>query len=143
MKWSFLILITILFTFACEHSSTQHETKVYSQQDVKEVIDDFFKALGTGDSTLMGNLLTEDFHMFEHDVRWNEDSLLSLMPFTLGRVWEVSELDINQKDGLVHVSYFNNSANPKGRSWFESLLLTEMTDGLKIKFMHSTKLYLK
>ena len=141
MKPAYLILILMFVFFACQNAS-QHQSKAYTQEEVKTVIDDFFSALSQGDSTLMRSLLTEDFHMFEHDVRWNQDSLLSLMPVTLGRIWEVSELDINQEHGLVHVSYFNNSANPKGRSWFESMLLTETKDGLKIKFMHSTKLYL-
>lgn len=142
MKPFYLLLVFMLSFFACQNTS-QHRSKAYTDEDVKAVIDDFFISLSQGDSTLMKSLLTEGFHMFEHDVRWNEDSLLSLMPRTLGRIWEVSELDVSQENGLVHVSYFNHSKKPEGRSWFESMLLTETREGLKVKFMHSTKLYLK
>lgn len=82
--------------------------------------------------------------MFEHDEIWNVDSLLSLMPNTIGRKWSIEDLQVSQSDNLVHIYYFNKSINPVGRSWYESMLLETYSDGrLKIKFMHSTKLYLK
>lgn len=142
-RLSTTVLFLVIIVGSCQQQESSTSKAVRSEQAIKTIIDDFFVALGSNDSTGLTDLLTNDFHMFEHDQRWNADSLRSLMPKTIGRQWEVSELVINQDKELIHVSYFNNSLNPKGRSWFESILLTDSESGLKIKFMHSTKLYLK
>lgn len=131
------------YTLLLPASRIFESRKKNSTQAIKTIADDFFLVLGSADSTKLRDLLTTDFHMFEHDQRWGIDSLLWLMPRTIGRKWEVSELAIDQGAELIHISYYNNSLAPKGRSWYESMLLINTDEGLKIKFMHFTKLYLK
>ncbi|MBO3697084.1 hypothetical protein [Roseivirga sp. E12] len=140
MKKHFLLLSTALFMLpAC----TAPVEKKISDEMVTTIASDFFVALETGDTTLMKSLLTEDFEMFEHDVVWNVDSLLSLMPNTLGRKWSIVDPVIQTEAGIAHIYYFNQGINPSDRSWYESMLLESTETGPKIKFMHSTKLYLK
>ena len=101
------LLLSVLF-YSCEKPDSQNNAfELRSKSEVKSVIDNFFIALGSDDSAAMEQILTNDFHMFEHDHRWNIDSLISLMPKTIGRVWEVSELEITQGKELTHVSYYN------------------------------------
>ncbi|OEK01028.1 hypothetical protein BFP97_05680 [Roseivirga sp. 4D4] len=121
----------------------QTSSSPITDDEVNSVALDFFVALGTGDTTLMSSILTEDFEMFEHDVIWNTDSLLSLMPNTLGRKWSILDPVIQSEGSLAHLYYFNQGITPSDRSWYESMLLEKSDEGLKIKFMHSTKLYLK
>ena len=122
---------------------TPENQSFFTQEKAHEYVNDFFKALSTGDSTLMANLLTEDFEMYEHEVLWNQDSLLSLMPLTQGRVWRVDSISFHVDEDIAHVYYFNESDKPKGRSWYESMLFIRESDKWRIRFMHSTKLYLK
>ncbi len=145
MKKHFIYSLIIASTLcACQITSTKNKTERPSLSTIEYIADDFFIALGTGDTTLMQQILSDDFQMFEHDEIWNVDSLLSLMPNTIGRKWSIEDLQVSQSDNLVHIYYFNKSINPVGRSWYESMLLETYSDGrLKIKFMHSTKLYLK
>ncbi len=144
MKKHFIYSLIIVSTLcACQITSTKNKTERPSLSTIESIADDFFIALGTGDTTLMQQILSDNFQMFEHDEIWNVDSLLSLMPNTIGRKWSIEDLEISQSDDLVHIYYFNNSINPIGRSWYESMLLTPSEGRWKIKFMHSTKLYLK
>ncbi len=143
-RLSTYLTITILAVlYACSNENRHEETDRVRLKEIEAIPNNFFKALGTGDTTLLKSLLTPDFFMFEHDEYWTADSLLKLMHLTLGRVWEVNDLKMNKDNKLVHVSYFNNSLAPQGRSWYESMLIINTIEGLKIKFMHSTKLYLK
>ncbi|OEK04467.1 hypothetical protein [Roseivirga misakiensis] len=139
----YLALSLILLQLSCEKASNSETLEPWADSDIKSVIDDFFTALGNADSTSMRKLVSEDFHMFEHDVKWNVDSLVALMPLTIGRKWEVRELAIAQDNELIHVNYFNQGVIPNDRSWFESMLIRKVNGELKIDFMHSTKLYLK
>ena len=135
--WTIGSLVLLL---SCETPENQSS---FTQEKAHEHVNDFFKALSTGDSTLMSNLLTEDFEMYEHEVLWNQDSLLSLMPLTLDRVWRVDSISFHVDENIAHVYYFNESDKPKGRSWYESMLFIRESNKWKIRFMHSTKLYLK
>ncbi|WP_139135199.1 hypothetical protein [Roseivirga sp. 4D4] len=144
MKKLISILFTTLFLLsACMSVDRQTSSSPITDDEVNSVALDFFVALGTGDTTLMSSILTEDFEMFEHDVIWNTDSLLSLMPNTLGRKWSILDPVIQSEGSLAHLYYFNQGITPSDRSWYESMLLEKSDEGLKIKFMHSTKLYLK
>lgn len=145
MKRFYIVLVIILLVAfsSCNGKKREATNTSISNQEIKKVANDFFIALGTSDTTLLTNLVSDDFYMFEHEQRWTLDSLLSLMPMTIGRVWELKDIDINKNKELVHISYFNNSINPVGRSWYESMLIKKTDSGLKIRFMHSTKLYLK
>ncbi|MDX1629322.1 MAG: hypothetical protein R3345_11520 [Fulvivirga sp.] len=105
-------------------------------------MNNFFLSLSEGDTSLMKQVTTDDFILFEHDVIWNTDSLLELMPMTLGRIWEIRDFQHTATGHFAHVHYFNISKSPKGKSWLESALLVKENQQLKIKFMHSTKLYL-
>lgn len=105
-------------------------------------MEDFFTALSTADTLLMRQITADDFVMYEHDSIWNTDSLLSLMSRTEGRIWEIQEFYFTANGGIGHFNYYNISRNPIGRDWHESGLIVQTEDGLKLKFMHSTKLYL-
>ena len=91
-RLSTTVLFLLIVLGACQRQEPPTSKAVRSEQAIKTIIDDFFLALGSNDSTKLKGLLTDDFHMFEHDQRWNADSLRSLMPKTVGRQWEVSEL---------------------------------------------------
>ena len=80
--------------------------------------------------------------MYEHDEIWNTDSLLSLMPLTEGRIWEIRDFSLTADGKIAHFNYFNQGVVPADRSWFESGLIIQTEHELKLKFMHSTKLYL-
>lgn len=142
MKKILLSLFCLVLLFSCQQNS-ESPVQAVAQEDAEAVVNNLFTALATGDTTLMENTLTADFHMFEHELRWNKDSLLSLMPHTLGRIWEISEVKMEQDGDLIHLSYFNDSKKPLGRSWLESVLIEKQAGALRIKFMHSTKLYLQ
>lgn len=142
-KHIFIPLSCLFLIISCQKTDTINNIESISIQNIESTANDFFKALGTGDTTLMKRLLTHDFEMFEHDEIWNTDSLLSLMPNTIGREWSVEDLKISQDGDLVHLYYFNRSIKPKDRSWYESMLMKASGKELKIKFIHSTKLYLK
>lgn len=142
-KHILLASASLCLLLACTPKDTSQPTPKISDKEITSVANDFFVALGTGDSTLMNRLLSQDFKMFEHDVIWNADSLLSLMPNTLGREWSVVDPIIQAEGDLAHLYYFNQGILPSDRSWYESMLIERTKDGLKIKFMHSTKLYLK
>ncbi len=138
-----LLLFTLISLTACIPKDNRALNDSIPDDQITSIASDFFVALGTGDTTLMRSLLAEDFEMFEHDVIWNTDSLLSLMPNTLGRKWSIVDPVVQTQGSLAHLYYFNQGITPSDRSWYESMLLEEAEDGLKIKFMHSTKLYLK
>lgn len=107
-----------------------------------QTMNGFFTSLSTADTTLLEQLTTDDFVLYEHDQIWNRDSLLALMPYTSGRIWEIQDFNAETEGGIAHVYYFNLSRKPEGRSWLESALLVDHNGQPKIKFMHSTKLYL-
>jgi len=138
-----LLLFTFILLAACMPKDNQTLNESIADDQVTSIASDFFIALGTGDTTLMKSLLTEGFEMFEHDLIWNTDSLLSLMPNTLGRKWSIVDPVVQTEGSLAHLYYFNQGITPSDRSWYESMLMEKSDDGLKIKFMHSTKLYLK
>lgn len=128
---------------SCAHKTDQPVENSMTEQEATQVVNAFFEALSEGDSLKMRSLLAPEFYMFEHDVIWNEDSLLWLMPRTLGRIWTVHDVTFSTQGDMGHIAYYNESAKPLGRSWYESMLLKKADGELKIHFMHSTKLYLK
>lgn len=144
MKKHILLLSALtIFITSCGKNTSSSRLATISSQEIETVANDFFTALGSGDSTLMRRLLTEDFEMYEHDQVWNIDSLLSLMPNTLGRKWSIVDPVIHTEGLTGHIYYFNQGINPSDRSWYESMLLEKDGGNLRIKFMQSTKLYLK
>ncbi|MFY0594533.1 hypothetical protein [Roseivirga sp.] len=141
---SILTLFFILSFTSCNQTKLSENVPVkWEDSEVKSIIDDFFIALGTSDSTKMNSILSNEFYMFEHDELWTSEQLTALMPLTVGREWEVKDLKVKQNGDLIHVSYFNQGIIPDDRSWFESMLIKDYDGTLKIEFMHSTKLYLK
>lgn len=136
------VLIFICTIISCQPNENT-ESPTVSLETIESLANDFFIALGTGDTTLLTKVLSDDFDMFEHDELWRTSDLLALMPNTLGRKWSVQELKVSQSGKLIHIYYFNQGKIPKDRSWLESMLMEQTAQGLKIKFMHSTKLYLK
>jgi len=136
------ILICICIIVSCQPKE-RIESPSISLETIESIAHNFFTALGTGDTTLLNKVLSNDFIMFEHDEVWNTDSLLSLMPNTIGREWSIQDLKVSQSGNLAHVYYFNQGTIPADRSWLESMLMEQNGEALKIKFMHSTKLYLK
>jgi len=134
----FCFLLFLLVLVSCRESTQPAITSAEAEQ----TMNDFFTSLSTADSTLLTQLTTDDFVLYEHDQIWNRDSLLALMPYTTGRIWEIQDFNAETGGHIAHVYYFNLSRNPEGRSWLESALLVDANGGPKIKFMHSTKLYL-
>lgn len=117
-------------------------TPSISDEEAEQIMNDFFTSLSEADTTLLNNITTDDFYLFEHDVIWNADSLLNLMSRTQGRVWVIKDFKVVKDGDIAHFNYFNESANPVGRSWLESGVLVREEGDVKIKFLHSTKLYL-
>ena len=134
------IMATLLIS--CETKQYDEET-ILSQEAGISTIENFFMALGTGDTLLLQKSLTENFYMYEHDEVWETDDLLGLMPLTLGRKWSFKDIHFKSEGNLAHITYFNQGVIPDDRSWLESALLVVEGDSLKIRFLHSTKLYLK
>lgn len=114
-----------------------------SAAESEQIMNDFFTALSTSDTTLLTSITSDNMVMFEHEEIWSRDSLLALMPLTGGRIWEIQDIEVVSEGDISHVHYYNLSRKPEGRSWLESALLVRQNDQLKIQFMHSTKLYLK
>jgi len=140
MKKTTLILLIFSLLIACE---SKNEGPSFSKENAHEMIKEFYQALSTGDSTLMSSVLSLQFEMYEHEVLWNEDSLLWLMGATQGRIWRVDEITFHEEGKFAHAYYYNESDKPLGRSWYESMLFKKEGDEWKIRFMHSTKRYLK
>ena len=140
MKQFVLTTVISVFFLACTH--TGKSSKI-TPPEAKDLVDNFYKALSTGDTLLMNKLLTDDFEMYEHKVLWTQDSLLALMPLTKDRIWRIDTLTLQTEDELAHIYYYNESDRPKGKSWYESMLLTNKNGQWQIKFMQSTKRYLK
>jgi len=134
----FYSLLFALVLVSCKQSTQPAITSAEAEQTMT----DFFTSLSTADSTLLTQLTTDDFVLYEHDQVWNRDSLLALMPYTTGRIWEIQDFNAETEGNIAHVYYFNLSRKPEGRSWLESALLVDADGRAKIKFMHSTKLYL-
>ena len=131
-----------MLLISCKTKQHNEETSS-SQDEAIAIIENFFTALGTADTLLLQNSLTEDFYMYEHDEVWKTDDLLGLMPMTLGRKWSFKDIHFKSGGNLGHITYFNQGIIPDDRSWLESALLVAEGDSLKIRFLHSTKLYLK
>ncbi len=143
MKKSLIaVLIGTCMIVSC-HPEVKIASAPFALETIEGIANDFFIALGTGDTTRLNKVLSDDFIMFEHDQTWNTDSLLSLMPNTIGRVWSIQDLKVSQDGDLVHIHYFNQGVVPKDRSWHESMLMNASGQELKIQFIHSTKMYLK
>jgi hypothetical protein len=132
--------LLVLLTIGCKST---HNDEVLTKDQAHEMVRDFYSALSKGDSTLMSSLLSKDFVMYEHEVLWNQDSLLWLMSLTKDRIWRVDEIDHHANGDLTHIYYYNESDNPIGRSWYESMLFIREEDSWKIRFMQSTKRYLQ
>jgi len=137
-----LIFFSVFSLLAIGCKSTDNPPP-FTKDQAHDMVKDFYSALSTGDSTLMNELLSEEFIMYEHEVLWNQDSLLRLMPLTKDRIWRVDEIDYHSDGALTHIYYYNESDNPKGRSWYESMLFTVEDNAWKIRFMQSTKRYLQ
>lgn len=138
MKKGFLILLSISLMHSCV---SKNETSTFTKEQAHELVDQFYNALSRGDSLLLKRVLAEDFTMYEHEVQWNIDSLLALMPLTQGRIWRIDEVNFKTRADIAHIYYYNESDRPKGRSWYESMLIVKENEW-KIQFMHSTKRYL-
>ncbi|MFN1836030.1 hypothetical protein AB2B38_012265 [Balneola sp. MJW-20] len=135
-------LFAALLTIVIGCNSEIPDNPVISEADSRQIMTDFFTALSTADTTLMIQLTSDDMIMYEHEQIWTRDSLLALMPATLGRIWEIQDVTVRSEGELSHIHYYNISRKPVGRSWLESALLVRDEGEIKIKFMHSTKLYL-
>ena len=142
MKKTTLSSLILLLLLACDVNHTPKNAAI-SEKEVTTCIEQFFEALANSDSLLLKQTLSKDFYMFEHDEIWNTDSLLALMPATLGRKWSVNEERITIIDNTGHISYFNQGIIPPDRSWLESALVVKENGSTKVVFLHSTKLYLK
>lgn len=142
MKYLLTALLIAFISTLNGCSNEETNSSVITKAEAVSVMDDFFTALSTADTSLMISLTHDDMIMYEHVEVWNRDSLLSLMPLTKGRAWEVQELKIESAGNISHVYYFNQGRIPSDRSWLESALLVRDESAVKIKFMHSTKLYL-
>lgn len=114
-----------------------------TKKEAVSFADDFFKALGSGDTLYLQHHLADDFVLYEHDQVWNIDSLLSLMPLTQGRVWEIQKPHFVNNGAIGHLYYYNQGVTPSDRAWLESMLMERQGSELKLRFMQSTKLYLK
>jgi len=135
-----LILTIIVLSwplYACSDQSPG-----IAHDEAEHTMREFFSALSKADTSLMHQVTTDDFVLYEHDLIWNRDSLLNLMQATKGRIWEIKNPVVHTRGDLAHIYYYNVSRNPVGRSWYESALLVKQKDTLRLKFMHSTKLYL-
>lgn len=136
------LMVILLFAGLIYACSEPNREQTLSGANAEQIMNDFFTALSTADSTLLNRITTEDFTLYEHDVIWNRDSLFSLMPSLQGRIWEIRNAKVQVGDDLAHIHYYNVSRKPEGRSWLESALLVRRNDTLRIAFLHSTKLYL-
>lgn len=135
------LLLSLLIILLINASCTDSQPAI-SPNEAEQTMNNFFTALSTTDSTLIREVTTDDFTLYEHEEIWNRDSLLSLMPYTGGRIWEIKDFKSISEGDLAHVHYYNVSRKPADRSWLESALLIRDEGRLKIRFMHSTKLYL-
>lgn len=133
-----IITASVGILFGC-----QEERSEITAEKAENTMDDLFTALSNADTTLLKQVTTDDFTLFEHEEVWNRDSLLALMPATEGRIWEIKDAEVYAKEDVAHIHYFNQSRKPENRAWLESALLIRDENGdVRIKFMHSTKLYL-
>lgn len=138
MKKALLFLLIIPLINSC---FSKKEASPFVKEQAHKLVDQFYDALSKGDTLLLKRVLSEDFIMYEHEVQWNIDSLLALMPLTQGRIWRVDDINFVTRDDIAHVYYYNESDRPRGRSWYESMLLVRENEW-RIQFMHSTKRYL-
>ena len=137
-----VLAVVLLFIMGgCSGTDTNTGTDI-SKGEAEQTMEDFFRALSTADTTLIQQITTDDFILYEHDAIWNRDSLLSLMSATKGRNWEIQDPVVKAEGNLAHIYYYNVSRKPEGRSWLESALLINQKDTVRLAFMHSTKLYL-
>lgn len=137
-----LSLLLLLLTLSCT-MSTQTSSSQLDKREAIKAIDNFYLALGSADTLLLQQTLTNDFYMFEHDEVWKTENLLELMTLTIGREWSVNDVHFESDQNNGHITYLNRGIIPSDRSWLESALLVKINDTIKIKFLHSTKLYLK
>jgi len=137
-----IILLTVIGYACSDHNPDTDPEPEISKTEAEQTMNNFFTALSTADTTLLNELTTDDFVLYEHDAIWNRDSLLSLMAATEGRIWEIQDAEVHSEGNVAHIYYYNVSRKPEGRSWLESALLINQKDTVRLAFMHSTKLYL-
>ncbi len=123
--------------------SKSEPNKALNEASASAAVQNFFQALGTGDTLLLQQNISRDFYMFEHEEKWEVNDLLALMPLTKGRVWSFKDIQFEGDKNQGHITYFNQGIVPSDRSWLESALLIIENDSVKIQFLHSTKLYVK
>ena len=140
MKKLSIALFLLAFAMGCKSTNSPSD---FDKEQAHNMVKNFYRALSLADSTLMDQVLSDEFIMYEHEVLWNQDSLLSLMAATKGRIWRVDEIEFHVNGNIAHTYYYNESDNPIGRSWYESMLFKKEDGEWKIRFMQSTKRYLK
>ena len=140
MKKLLIALFLLAFAMGCKSTNSPND---FDKEQAHDMVKKFYQALSSADSTLMNQVLSDEFIMYEHEVLWNQDSLLSLMAATKGRIWRVDEIEFHVNGNIAHTYYYNESDKPIGRSWYESMLFKKEDGEWKIRFMQSTKRYLK
>ncbi len=99
----------------------------------------FYAALGSGDSSALRAVVTDNFYFFEH-AEWNLDTLLKLMPRLAGRRWAISDACVTIGQSLAHITYRSTPVGGGPGWWLESMLLKRDDGRWRIAFLHVTRM---
>lgn len=106
---------------------------------VAATIDTMFLALGSADTALFRQTVTDDFYIFEH-AKWNMDSVMALMPLAVGMRWKRYNTCVTMSGTLAHVTYENYPADSGGGWWLENALLLQDGGRWRVAFLQSTRM---
>lgn len=118
--------------------------------DMIEVIQRMYAAIGENDRVRLNEILCEDFHVFENGVHMTGHELLDLMgkSYAAGRryCWSVASPQVETQGDLGAVVYLNvgsvteaRGAEPVPVSWLETVLLRRQSGSWRVAFLHSTR----
>ncbi|MCL3779602.1 nuclear transport factor 2 family protein [Prolixibacteraceae bacterium JC049] len=146
MRRLLIISMVLVALVACETKQPKTDLK-QDEKEVRNVLSNFFKAVGEHDWERMKGMTTKDMILVEHDMVWNTDSLINAMDkywkgytveysvdfikiYVTGRTaWAVY-----RNDGVV-----SNNEREIHVGWIETVIFAKKNGKWKIIGLQSTR----
>jgi ketosteroid isomerase-like protein len=129
-------------------AKAQNDSSMSDQKQIVRAVNTVFAAVRADDSQELDSVVTPDFYIFDGGVRFNADSLMTLMKaqHAAGKryEWNVTEPDVHVSGNTAWIAYINkgsigDAAGSVNQRWLESAFLEKQAGTWKIVFMHSTR----
>jgi ketosteroid isomerase-like protein len=146
----FLVAATFAFvSFALiSMASAQKDSAMSDQEQIVKAVNMVFAALRADDRQELDSVVTPDFYIFDGGVRFNADSLMTLIKglHAAGKryEWNVTDPDVHVSGNTAWIAYVNqgrisDASGSANQQWLESAFLEKQAGVWKIVFMHSTR----